>query len=246
MILLRSVTFYLYLGLVTLVISLVLVLVGPFLSGEKRDRLGNTWGRAVIRGLGIICGLRYRVQGLERLSQPGNAVVLANHQSAWETIALRGLLPPNQSWVLKRELLSIPFFGWGLAMFRPIAIDRGNPNQALRQVLKQGVSALKEGKWMVVFPEGTRAAPGEERRYGASGAMLAKKSGIPVIPVAHNAGLFWRRNGLRKYPGTIEMVVGEPIDTSAKSAQEIMMVVEQWIRGELEKMPQGADSTPDS
>ena len=246
MILLRSLLFYLYFSIVTIGYSLILVTIGLVLPFPVRSRLGNAWGRDSLFGLKHICGLDYRVTGLEHLKRDGNAMVLSKHQSAWETIALRMLVPSNQSWVLKRELLYVPFFGWGLAMFRPIAINRGSPNQALKQVLRDGVKALNRGQWMIIFPEGTRVAPGEKRRYGASGAMLAMKAAVDVIPVAHNAGLYWRRNALRKYPGTIELRIGEPISTSDKSAQQIMDEVEEWIESEMEKIGKAADSVANS
>jgi 1-acyl-sn-glycerol-3-phosphate acyltransferase len=246
MILLRSLLFYLYLGLVTTVISFTLLVTGPFISFRSRHVLARTWAQLVTGGLGFICGLRYQVEGLENLPKEGNAVVLANHQSAWETIALRALFPPEQNWVLKRELFLIPIFGWGLAMLKPIAIDRGKASQALRKVLKEGIASLKAGSWMVVFPEGTRVAPGERGRWGASGAILAKKSNRPVIPLAHNAGLYWRRNALRKYPGTIQVVIGEAIDPANKETQEIMDEVEAWITGQLANMINTAESMPKS
>ena len=235
--LIRSALFYLYFTLVTIFYSLILVTLGLFVPFSVRSNWACAWGRHSILGLKIFCGLDYHLSGTENLKRVDNAVILCKHQSAWETIFLRALLPSNQSWVLKRELIRIPFFGWGLAMTNPIAINRGTPKQALKQVLDLGVQRLKEGHWLVIFPEGTRVTPGERKRYGASGAMLAKKAGVDVIPVVHNAGYFWKPKAFRKTSGTIEMVIGEPISTPDRSAKEIMDLAEEWIENEVLKLP---------
>jgi 1-acyl-sn-glycerol-3-phosphate acyltransferase len=162
---------------------------------------------------------------------------MCKHQSAWETIALRALLPPPQAWVLKQELLRVPFFGIALKRCEPIAIDRKSGRKAVRQVLTQGIHALEQGRWVIIFPEGTRVAPGVRKKYGVGGGLLAEKSGIPVVPIAHNAGTFWRRRSISKHPGTVEVVVGEPISTAGRSATEIMETVEDWIESEVDRLP---------
>jgi 1-acyl-sn-glycerol-3-phosphate acyltransferase len=159
-------------------------------------------------------------------------VILAKHQSAWETIAFQQIFPP-QTWVLKRELLWIPLFGWALALLRPIAIDRGAGRVAIEQVIEQGRERLQSGIWVVVFPEGTRVAPGTRRRYGIGGAALAAASGYPVVPVAHNAGSFWPRRGFRKRPGMIRVVIGPVIDSHGKTAEEIRRQAEEWIENTM-------------
>jgi len=185
--------------------------------------------------LKLICRLDYSVVGLEKL-QSNNCIVMCKHQSAWETISLRGLLPPAQAWVLKRELLSVPLFGWALKRCQPIAIDRSAGRKAVNQVLELGMDALTKGRWVVIFPEGTRVAPGKRKKYGIGGALLAERSEYPVVPIAHNAGDFWRRRELKKYPGTIEVVVGEPISSIGKSASQINREVESWIETQMEKL----------
>jgi 1-acyl-sn-glycerol-3-phosphate acyltransferase len=184
----------------------------------------------------VICGLRHRVTGLEHLPD-GPCIVLCKHQSTWETISLRAILPLRQAWVLKRELLRIPIFGWALSQYRPIAIDRSAGRQAMRQLLAQGQEHIANGRWVVVFPEGTRVAAGERRRYNIGGAMLAEKTGAPVVPIAHNAGFFWRRRGVRKFPGTIDVVIGKPITTTGRKASEINAEVEGWIEGTVAQLP---------
>ncbi len=166
------------------------------------------------------------------------AVIFSKHQSAWETIAYQTIFPP-QAWVLKRSLLYIPFFGWGLAATAPIKIDRTSARKALEQVLKQGAQVLKEGRWVVIFPEGTRIAPGAHGMFHASASLLAIRAGVPLVPVAHNAGDFWRRRGLTKYPGVIQVRIGEPIDANDMKPREMNRLAEAWIR---QTMPEISDA----
>ncbi|WP_338113759.1 lysophospholipid acyltransferase family protein [Thiococcus pfennigii] len=233
----RSILYLIFLALTVIAYSIPLGLFGWLMPTPLLGRLGQSWAQANLWGQRRICGLDYRTQGLERLPER-NCIVLAKHQSAWETIALRGILPPQQTWVLKRELLWIPFFGWALAPYRPIAIDRGAGRAALRQLMERGAHWLAKGRWVILFPEGTRVAPGERHRYGSGGAMLAERTGVPIVPIAHNAGVFWPRRSINKHPGTIDVVIGEPIATAGRSAQEINQEVEAWIEGTLATLPQ--------
>lgn len=237
MILLRSLLFYLLLALTTLVLGPAIILTEWWLPPRWSGRLGNVWGLANLSLLKAVCGLGYRIQGLENLPSTG-AVVAANHQSAWETIALRGLLPPRQTWVLKRQLLMIPVFGWALWVSKSIAIDRKAGPKSLKKLMKEGITRLEEGRLVVIFPEGTRVTPGEQRKYSAGAGLLAGRSGCPVVPVAHNAGVFWARRGLRKYPGTIDVVFGPPIPTQGLKAVTVTRKVEEWIKARTEQMPQ--------
>lgn len=133
--------------------------------------------------------------------------------------------------------MAVPFFGWALKALDPIAIDRGAGRKAVKQILRQGKKALSQGKWVVVFPEGTRTAPGQRKKYGVGGAILAASSGHPVVPIAHNAGLFWKRRGVRKFPGTIQICIGKAILSDGKSADEIIQEVEDWIENKVEALP---------
>jgi 1-acyl-sn-glycerol-3-phosphate acyltransferase len=186
--------------------------------------------------LKLTCGLGYRVDGLERLpAEP--AIVLCKHQSAWETIALRAILPLPQTWVLKRELVRLPIFGWALAVYQPIAIDRAAGRRAMKQLLEQGKRSLRAGRWVIVFPEGTRVAPGERKAYGVGGALLAEKSGRPVVPIAHNAGVYWGRQSFLKRPGIIELRIGAPISVKDRRAAEISQDAERWIEATVAELP---------
>lgn len=211
-----------------------------FLPFRHRYRFLIQWGRLNFWWLKKTCGISFRVQGIEHIPA-GPAVVLCKHQSAWETIALQQIFPP-QIWVLKRELLKIPFFGWGLALLEPIAIDRKAGRRALEQIIQQGRQRLAAGRWVVVFPEGTRMPPGTMGRFGIGGAALAEAAGCPVVPVAHNAGRYWPRAGLIKYPGVIEVVIGPAIDTQGKSADQINQEASEWIAQAMERIdPSEAD-----
>lgn len=196
-----------------------------------RYRIITTWGRFNIWTLRWVCGVRYRVEGLENLPDSA-AIVLSNHQSTWETIAYTFIFPP-QIWVLKKSLLRLPFFGWGIAVLKPIAIDRSAGSTAMEQVVEQGRERLKNGFWVVLFPEGTRVAPGEKRRYKMGGATLAAETHYPVVPVAHNAGYFWPRNGFIMKPGEVVVRIGSIIETSGLKADVINKKAEAWIREQL-------------
>ncbi len=212
----------------TLVVGPVALLTFPFPFSVRYGFISQ-WARFNLWWLRMTCGLAFEVDGREHIPQ-GNAIIMCKHQSAWETLAMQLVFPP-QIWVLKRELLRVPFFGWGLAMLEPIAIDRAAGKAAMKQLIDQGKVRLERGRWVVIFPEGTRTAPGHKGRYAIGGAMLASKSGYPVVPVAHNAGEFWPRRGFLKRPGVIRMVIGPVIRTAGHSAGEINEEVETWIEG---------------
>lgn len=190
--------------------------------------VAHSWARFNLWLLRVVCGLDYTVQGSENVPAR-NCVVYIKHQSAFETIVQFLLVPGRQSLVLKRELMWIPFLGWALHQIRPIAIDRKAHGTAVRQVVRQGRDRLREGFWVVIFPEGTRMAPGTTRRYGLSGALLASETGTPILPVAHNGGDFWPRRGLRKRRGTIRVVIGPPIETVGKEPAQVNEEVQGWI-----------------
>lgn len=207
------------------------------LPAVRRSMLIGYWAKLTVGWLRWTCGLSHRVVGLENLpARP--CVILSKHQSAWETIAYQAIFPA-QAWVLKRELLWIPLFGWGLAVTRPIAIDRSAGIRALDGVVKQGMERLAGGRYVVVFPEGTRMPPGERGRYNPGGAMLAKQAGVPVVPVAHNSGSFWSRRGFLKRPGVIEVRVGPPVDIEGKRPRQINAEAEAWIESQMVELEPG-------
>lgn len=198
---------------------------------DLRYRFITQWIRFNLWWLQVTCGIDHHVEGLTGLPS-GPAIVMSKHQSTWETIGLETLFRP-QTWVMKRELLWLPIFGWALRLLEPIAIDRGGHADAARKVIRQGAERLGQGRWVLIYPEGTRVPPGRKGRYHATGALLAIRTGAPIIPVAHNAGEFWGRHQLVKKPGTIQVRIGPPIDPEGKNRQEIMALVESWIETEM-------------
>ena len=222
----RSVLFAIALIIVTPPYTLIALASAP-LPRMMRYRIISGWSRLIVWLARVILGIAWRVEGRENLpSRP--AVILAKHQSAWETLAFQHIFPP-QVHVLKRELLWIPFFGWGLALMSPIAIDRRRGVAALRSIARRGQKRLEQGFWVVVFPEGTRVAPGESRDYQPGGAWLAAASGAPVVPVAHNAGLYWPRNAFLKRAGTVTIRIGPSIDSTKCDPLTINAMAKEWI-----------------
>lgn len=211
-----------------------LVIAGRLAGPDGAYRMMILWARSVLRMCERLCGLSYRVEGMEHLPG-GNAVVLLKHSSAYETLA-QLLIFPQQSWVLKRELTWAPFFGWALAVLRPIAIDRAGGSRAVTQVVAQGRERLADGLWVMIFPEGTRMPAGQTRRYGLSGALLARESGRPIVPVAHNAGDYWPRRGWRKRPGVVTFRIGPPVDATGRDLRELNAEVQAWIERQVAEL----------
>jgi len=230
---LRSLVFEIARLLLTIVFAFISLATFPF-PPLIRYRVITVWTRLVLGLVQALCGIRYRVIGAENLPQQP-CIVLSKHQSSWETLAFQVILPP-QVWVLKRELLRVPFFGWGLAMMSPIAIDRGSATRALKQMLEQGRDRLQAGWWIVVFPEGTRVAPGRRGRYHVGGAWLACQTGATVVPIAHNAGTVWRRNAFVKHPGTVTVSIGPAIRPEGMDAENLKRKVEDWIETEVARI----------
>lgn len=235
MLFLRSLLFAFCQVVSTLLFALPSVFTG-LLPYRMRHYFITLWNRCNLWCAEHICGLRYEVVGLEQVPS-GPCVILCKHQSAWETYALPCIIPQQLAWVCKRELLWIPFFGWGFAVLQPIAIDRGAGRKALEQLVTQGMDRLQRGRSVVIFPEGTRVAPGEKRRYAIGGALLAERSGYPVLPIAHNAGELWPKRGFIKHPGVIRMVIGPVIESTGKSASEINAQAEHWIEATMAQLP---------
>ncbi|KAF0809588.1 phospholipid/glycerol acyltransferase [Alcanivorax sp. S71-1-4] len=230
---LRSLLFFIVYNLLGIVHSLLCLLVAPFLNFRQRYAFVNLWTAGALWLLRHINGIQVEVRGRENLPAGESVVVMANHQSQWETFFLQLLIAP-QATVLKRELLRVPFFGWALALLDPIAIDRSKPGDALKTILRVGRKRLAEGTNVVIFPEGTRQAPGQVGRFNAGGAMLACQAGVRVVPIAHNAGRFWPARSLMRYPGTVTVDIGPPIETAGRKAQAVSTEVEGWIRRHVE------------
>lgn len=216
----------------------VAVLLLCWLPSQQLYGVARSWSRTQLWVLKVCCGLTYTVEGAENIV-PGAHISMWKHSSAWETIAQAAIFPP-QSWVLKRELMWIPLVGWVLHFLKPIAINRKAGASAVNQVVEQGRARLASGLWILIFPEGTRVAPGERRKYGVSGALLASRAGCKIVPVAHDAGQYWPRRGWLKKPGVIRVAIGPPIDAAGRDPRELNEEVRSWIEGRLAEMNSAA------
>lgn len=227
MLTLRSILFYLVYGVTLLVHSSFCLIVGWLLPLKKRYSLVVQWNRFSVWWVGVCCGVHYEIEGREKVPDEPY-VLLSNHQSPWETIFLYYEFRPLCA-VLKRELLRIPFFGWALWMLNPIAIDRSKRRDARESLLTQGRKQLSNGISILVFPEGTRGKPGVDRKYFTGGAEVAIAAGAKIVPVAHNAGLYWPAHQLRKIPGTIKVIIGEPINSAGRDPRDLTEQVKLWV-----------------
>jgi 1-acyl-sn-glycerol-3-phosphate acyltransferase len=228
--LLRSLLFTSFLFVSTFLYALA-VLVLAWMPAERLYGVARSWSCVQMWVLEKLCGLSYSVEGREHIP-PGAHVSMWKHSSAWETIAQASIFPP-QAWVLKRELMWIPMVGWAVRCLKPIAINRKAGATAVNQVIEQGKQRLAEGMWILIFPEGTRVAPGETRKYGISGALLASRAGCKIVPVAHNAGLYWPRRGWVKKPGVIQVRIGPAIDASGRDPRELSEQIRTWIETQI-------------
>ena len=229
MLILRSLLFFLGQVITAPIFTLIAFLALPH-NPVTRNNIISGWARSMVWWLRITCNIRHEVTGLENIpSSP--SIILAKHQSAWETLAFQAIFPA-QVYLLKRELLWIPIFGWGLAMSSPIAIDRSAGREALKKLVAHGKDRLAKGLWVVIFPEGTRKAPGERGKYNIGGAWLATHTQTQVVPVAHNAGEYWPKNGFIKRPGVIKLHISKPIQTANLKADALNSQVENWIEAE--------------
>lgn len=233
---LRSILFMLY-AIVTTICVAPLIVVGSLIGTGACYNMAWLWRRCFMFGARWILCIRMEVRGLENMPTE-TAVILSKHQSAWETVALQDLLPPGAraSYVLKQELLRQPFIGWGLSAMRMISIDRSAGKDALAQVLEQGRDRLQKGFFVIIFPEGTRVAPGQKKRYKPGGAYLAVHAGVKIVPIALNAGELWPRNAFIKRAGTIIISIGPAIDTAGLSEMEANQRAEDWIEGEMRRI----------
>ncbi len=229
----RSLLFLLGMLVITPLFALLVILMFPF-SNIARCRMASYWALGSLFWLKLTCNLGFAVRGRENIPhQP--SIILCKHQSAWETIALQVIFPP-QIWVMKRELLYIPFLGWAWLALSAIPIDRSAGREALKKLVTHGQDRLAKGLWVVIFPEGTRITPGARAKYHIGGAWLATHTQTTVVPVAHNAGLFWRKNAFIKTPGTITLSIGKPIETAGLKTDALNQQVEDWIEAEMLKL----------
>jgi 1-acyl-sn-glycerol-3-phosphate acyltransferase len=215
------------------IFSVLIILARPFGSAASY-RTCRSWSAMTLVLCKVLCGLDFTVEGKENLPQT-NSVVFLKHSSAYETIT-QWVIFPRQTWVMKRELLWPPFLGWALALLQPIAINRSAGRAAVDQVIAQGSDRLNSGLWVMIFPEGTRMGPGETRRYGVSGTLLAQNAQRLIVPVAHNAGDFWPRRAFKKRPGTVKFCIGPPVDPAGRDPREVNAELQQWIETKVAEL----------
>lgn len=233
----RSALFMIFVVLWSVISAPLVIVLGPVLGGVWAYRFGKLWRLGTQWGVENLLGIRPRIIGQENMpSEP--CVIMAKHQSAWETMTLQDCVPEGRFcvFVLKQELLKLPFVGWGLAAMKMISIDRSAGKNALDQVVTQGRERLKQGFYVIIFPEGTRVAPGEKRRYKPGGAYLATHVGCQVVPIAHDAGELWPRQAFLKKPGTITISIGPAFSAAGMTETEVNQRVEDWIEGEMRRI----------
>ena len=234
MLALRSLAFLIF-QIVTVIPFAIASIVCLPLPLHARYRIVTGWPRVSIWGGRVLCGMRWEVLGMERLPD-GPCILLPKHQSAWETLFFASEMPREVCFVYKRELHWVPFFGWGLASLRMVHIDRRKGHNAFESVVAQGTQRVAEGRWIIMFPEGTRIAVGKRGHYKNGGTRLATRLGVPVVPIAHNAGERWPRNSFIKKPGLITVSIGAPIASTGRSAESLMNEVETWIESEMHRI----------
>lgn len=234
MLFLRSLSYNIF-GFVTVIVAATILLLAFWAPYRFRWAICLGWCRLAVWGAGFFCGIRIVVEGEEHLPDTPS-VVMIKHTSTLETL-WQVTFFPQTTWVLKKELLWAPFFGWAIALgLSPIAIDRSSGGSAVRQVIRQGGEKLAAGIWVTIFPEGTRMAPGKTRKYGVSGAALAHDAGVPIVPVAHNAGDLWQRLSFLKRPGTVRFVIGPAIDPAGRTPQETNLLVQDWVESRMHEI----------
>jgi 1-acyl-sn-glycerol-3-phosphate acyltransferase len=236
---------YTTLGILATIGFGVVVLVSALLPLTIRQRyaIPRAWGLTLTWLGRVICGLNYVVEGQENL--PDRPFIsLWKHSSTWDTLAQMFVVPPA-SWILKREVIWIPIIGWAVKTYKPIAINRSAGHSAVNQVIAQGRERLAAGMGIIVYPEGTRCAAGETRKYGISGALLATQTGAPIVPIAHNSGYFWGRRSAMKKPGTIRVVIGPPIDPTGLDPREINRRAQQWVEAKIAEIVAQPGGKPD-
>ena len=230
---LRSALFMIGATLVTIPFGFLVPLGGLF-GYRPGNAVASFYTRILLKWVEWCCGIRYEVDGWENVPKTPT-IIMAKHQSAWETIFMETHFPA-QCWIIKKELLWLPFVGWSLVAIRAIAIDRSSGHTAKEQIVEQGAKRIAQGMWVSIFPEGTRIPPGKRGRYGIGGAYLATKTGTAILPIAHNAGEVWPRYAFRKHAGTVRVVIGKPIDPRGRDAADVNAQVEDWIEGQMRRL----------
>jgi len=235
-----SIIFFIYYAVSTIFFGVLAPFATVLLPKNFRQPVLNLHNKGLLFVFRIFCGVKIEIIGRENIDKNRPVVLVANHQSEWETYVLQVLMAPVST-VLKKELLAVPFFGWGLRMVQPIAIDRSQKTNALKQIISQGKERLGDGRSVLIFPEGTRIAPNAEQAFNKGAAMLATSANVPILPVVHNAGYTWPGKRWRKFPGSIRVVIGPMIESEGKKTSVLHDEMDVWMRTEMAKLPKGND-----
>lgn len=233
-----STVFFIYYAVSTVLFGVLSPFAGVLLPKNARQPVLNLHNKGLLFIFRVLCGVKIEIIGRENIDKSRPVVLVANHQSEWETYVLQVLMAPVST-VLKKELLAVPFFGWGLRMVQPIAIDRSQKINALKQIISQGKERLEDGRSVLIFPEGTRSAPNEERSFNKGAAMLATSASAPILPVVHNAGYTWPGKRWRKFSGSIRVVIGPVIESEGKKTSALHDEMDAWMRTEMTQLPKG-------
>jgi len=233
-----STIFFIYYAISTILFGILAPFATVLLPKNFRQPVLNLHNKGLLFVFRVLCGVKVEIIGRENIDKKRPVVLVANHQSEWETYVLQVLMAPVST-VLKKELLAVPFFGWGLRMVQPIAIDRSQKTNALKQIISQGKERLEDGRSVLIFPEGTRIAPNEEQAFNKGAAMLATSANVPILPVVHNAGYTWPGKRWRKFPGSIRVVIGPVIESEGKKTSALHEEMDAWMRAEMAKLPKG-------
>jgi len=237
----RSLIWHIWTSVAIIPLALLLVISAPVSGWRWLYRVANWWGVWTIYGMRWICGVQWRYTGWENLPTDGsNTIVLSKHQSAWETLAFLALSPTPLCFVYKKELHWIPFFGWAIGAMRMIHIDRSQRATAFKKVVTQGQRVMRENRWVIMFPEGTRIARGKAGIYKTGGTRLACETGAQVIPIAVTSARCWPRNSFIKYPGIIDISIGKPLSSLQHSPDTLMAQVESWVEQEMHRLDASA------
>jgi 1-acyl-sn-glycerol-3-phosphate acyltransferase len=240
---LRSALFLLWMSVTVVPWAIAVILYSAFVRGDKMYWACAGWLKVAMWGCRVICGVKPRVRGMEHLPDSG-VVLLSKHQSTWETFFYPTLMPKPLAYVFKRELLYIPFFGWAMARMDMIHIDRSRRTEAWGKVAEQGQRLMNDGNWVIMFPEGTRAARGKRGTYKAGGTRLAVATGRPVVPIAVSSAVCWPRKSFLVRPGVVDVSIGQPISSVGRQPDELMREVEAWIEAEMHRLDPGAYTHP--
>jgi 1-acyl-sn-glycerol-3-phosphate acyltransferase len=235
--LIRSVVWLMWTIAIIIPLALLLVLSAPFTGWRWLYRIANLWGRSTVYGMKWICGVQWRITGIDHLPTDGRkTVILSKHQSTWETLAYLALSPQPLCFVYKKELHWIPFFGWAIGSMKMIHIDRSQRSAAFKKVVSQGQRVMKENRWVIMFPEGTRIARGKVGNYKTGGTRLACETGADVIPIAVSSAKCWSKDSFIKYPGVIDISIGAPIASANHTPDSLMREVQTYIEREMPRL----------